>query len=212
MSSKQEQRSEETRRLILAAAEKLFVMRGYDAVTMREIAKEARCSHTTIYIYFADKTALLHQLSMPHLRELVHELEGWRGDDLSDPVHQLAHMSHAFIAFCLTHRNIHAILFDVETSRVDEAEPALEIQRLRNHVFGLLRAALHRCFPDLDDAFLWRYARIYYFMIRGILETYIHSNEPGQGLLNRLSSTFDTAAEVLLLGFQHKLREGDGGK
>lgn len=68
MSSKQEQRSEETKRSILAAAGLLFASRGYDSVTMREIAKEAGCSHTTIYIYFKDKEALLQQLSLPRFK------------------------------------------------------------------------------------------------------------------------------------------------
>ncbi len=65
---KKELRSEETKRMILKAAGKLFSEKGYDAVTMREIAKEAGCSHTTIYLYFKDKETLLHQLSMPTLQ------------------------------------------------------------------------------------------------------------------------------------------------
>ena len=68
MGSKKELRSEETKRMILKAAGKLFSEKGYDAVTMREIAKEAGCSHTTIYLYFNDKETLLHQLSMPTLK------------------------------------------------------------------------------------------------------------------------------------------------
>jgi AcrR family transcriptional regulator len=75
VASKQELRSEETKRSILAAAGNLFAVRGYDAVTMREIAKEAGCSHTTIYIYFKDKEALLHQLSMPPLLSLMERME-----------------------------------------------------------------------------------------------------------------------------------------
>ena len=73
--SKQEQRSENTRKSIVAAAGKLFSSMGYNAVTMREIAKEAGCSHTTIYIYFKDKEALLHQLSKSPLLTLVQQME-----------------------------------------------------------------------------------------------------------------------------------------
>jgi AcrR family transcriptional regulator len=68
--SKQMKRSEETKNSIITAAQKLFAEQGYDTVTMREIAKEAGCSHTTIYIYFKDKVALLNQLAMPSLLEL----------------------------------------------------------------------------------------------------------------------------------------------
>ena len=75
MKSKQEQRSEETKKQILQSAGKLFAKKGYDAVTIREIAKDAGCSHTTIYLYFKDKEALLHQLSMPSLQKLHQQLQ-----------------------------------------------------------------------------------------------------------------------------------------
>ncbi|MGZ4164968.1 MAG: TetR/AcrR family transcriptional regulator, partial [Tumebacillaceae bacterium] len=52
MPSKKELKSEETKRAIVSAAGQLFADRGYEAVTMREIAKAAGCSHTTIYIYY----------------------------------------------------------------------------------------------------------------------------------------------------------------
>ncbi len=41
MGKNQARRSDETKKTILIAAEKLFSRKGYDAVTMREIAKEA---------------------------------------------------------------------------------------------------------------------------------------------------------------------------
>ncbi|USK36536.1 TetR/AcrR family transcriptional regulator (plasmid) [Bacillus sp. F19] len=75
MVSNQERRSDKTKKMILIAAGKLFSKKGYDSVTMREIAKEAGCSHTTIYLYFKDKVTLLHQLSMPSLQELQQQLK-----------------------------------------------------------------------------------------------------------------------------------------
>jgi AcrR family transcriptional regulator len=72
MSRKQVFRAEETKKAILSVAGKLFAEQGFHAVTMREIAKKAGCSHTTIYIYFTDKETLLYQLSMPPLKELQH--------------------------------------------------------------------------------------------------------------------------------------------
>ncbi|MGZ4113011.1 MAG: TetR/AcrR family transcriptional regulator, partial [Tumebacillaceae bacterium] len=75
MPSKKELKSEETKRAIVSAAGQLFADRGYEAVTMREIAKAAGCSHTTIYIYYKDKEALLHQLSMAPLEELHGKME-----------------------------------------------------------------------------------------------------------------------------------------
>ncbi|MGG3884963.1 TetR/AcrR family transcriptional regulator [Brevibacillus panacihumi] len=75
MSTNQGKKAEETRRNILSAAEELFMTRGYDAVTMREIAKKAGCSHTAIYIYFREKEALLLELSLPILNALTKQLD-----------------------------------------------------------------------------------------------------------------------------------------
>ena len=75
MVQKQLPRSERTKQDIVNAARKLFSKRGFEVVTMREIAQEAGCSHTTIYIYFENKLALLHYLSMRPLQGLKQQME-----------------------------------------------------------------------------------------------------------------------------------------
>ena len=50
---------EKLRTSIIDAARMLFVARGIEAVSMREIAKQINYSATTIYNHFADKEALL---------------------------------------------------------------------------------------------------------------------------------------------------------
>jgi AcrR family transcriptional regulator len=53
---------EQLRMIILDAARNLFVERGIEAVSMREIAKQIGYSATTLYNYFADKEALLQAI------------------------------------------------------------------------------------------------------------------------------------------------------
>jgi AcrR family transcriptional regulator len=48
-----------TRRSILDAAQSLFLERGFDAVSVREIADMADVSPTTVFAHFAQKEALL---------------------------------------------------------------------------------------------------------------------------------------------------------
>jgi AcrR family transcriptional regulator len=50
------------REAILDAAMRLFVTRGYDRTTMREIAAEAGVSTGAIYVYFQTKAAMLQSL------------------------------------------------------------------------------------------------------------------------------------------------------
>src|SRR3546814_247726 len=54
--------AEERKKEVYVAAEKLFGERGYEKVTMTEIAAQAGMSKKTLYVYFADKEALLTSL------------------------------------------------------------------------------------------------------------------------------------------------------
>ncbi|MGA8312334.1 MAG: TetR/AcrR family transcriptional regulator [Terriglobales bacterium] len=55
----------ETRDKILDAARELFIREGYEGVSMRQVAEKIEYSPTAIYLHFADKEELFH--------ELVHE-------------------------------------------------------------------------------------------------------------------------------------------
>lgn len=209
MATKQELRSEETKNAILDSARKLFARRGYDAVTMREIAKEAGCSHTTIYIYYKNKEALLHQLSMPPLQTLMQQTEKIMNQNLS-PEEKLNGVSLEFIRFCLTNRNIYTLFFNVEAVRVDEKEPELEINKMRIALFGKLMGAIRQCLHlEADDERLLMNSRIYFYMLHGMITTYILSEETVEQLMGRLAVTFAEAFEVLLAGFKHQLKLSD---
>ena len=52
----------ELRTRILDAARELFTERGYESVTMRELAKKIEYSPTVLYGHFADKDSLLREL------------------------------------------------------------------------------------------------------------------------------------------------------
>lgn len=211
MATKQELRSEETKRSVLEAAGKLFGARGFDAVTMREIAKEAGCSHTTIYIYFKDKEALLHQLSMSPLQQLKEQVEVIHRQNAIAPEARLKQISQTMIRFCLVNRNMYDIFFTVQSVRVDEAEPQSELNRMRNGLFAMLQQAVQACLPTpYTGEQLLAYSRIYFYTLQGIVATYTNSLETEEQLMERLGATFDEAVEVLLIGFTHKLNQGAG--
>lgn len=207
MLTKQELRSQATKKEILSAAAQLFATKGFDSVTMREIAKVAGCSHTTIYIYFKDKEALLHQLSMPPLETLKTQMENTSLQmDLSPEV-KLQTISLDFIRFSLLHRNIYTTFMAVKSSRVDQIESANEMNKMRIRLFKFLEQALQQClFIEGNSELLLMYTRIYFYTLHGIINTYIHSEESLESLMKRLLPTFEESIEVLLIGFKEKLR------
>lgn len=213
MPSRQEIRSEETKRAILAAAGQLFATQGFDQVTMREIAKAAGCSHTTIYIYFKDKEALLHQLAMGPLQELRAQMESALHEEGVSPVGRLRSLCQVFVRFCLQHRHIYSLIFMAKASRVDAESPDLEVNRLRIHLFGLLREGLRGALPaGLSDEALLAYARVCFFSLHGIITTYLGAEESFDQLTERLGSTFDLAVRVLLNGIMTTAQGGGEGR
>jgi len=206
MKSKQEKRSEETKMMILESAGNLFATKGYDAVTIREIAKAAECSHTTIYLYFKDKEALLHQLSMPPLQDLHNQLQQIVRKNTLTAEDKLKSISREYIHFCLKNRNMYDIFFNAKSSRVDIEEPELEINKLRIEIFELMKLVIQECLIISNNDQLLAFSRIYYFHLNGILSTYSYQHEPLDVLMERLAPTFDLAIEILLLGFKEKLK------
>jgi len=212
MQNKQTQRSEETKRSIIAAASALFADKGYDAVTMREIARKAGCSHTAIYLYFADKEALLHQISMSPLQSLKRQF-GLNFNEKKTPEEQLKSLCIAWIRFCLTNRNMYEVIFSANAVRVDDKEPRLELNRLRNELFDMLKQALQQCLPaETADERLLAFARITFFMTHGIVGTYRYSHETVDELMERLAPTFSDAFSALLIGFHQMIERRSDGK
>src|SRR5260370_19159418 len=61
--SRRVERKERLRGEILAAASKMFADRGYEAVTLREVAKQIGYTHAVIYQHFPDKWHILVEMS-----------------------------------------------------------------------------------------------------------------------------------------------------
>ncbi len=60
---------------ILAEATRLFVLRGYDGISMREIAEACQITKAGLYYYYRDKAQLLLAILKAHLEEVDKILE-----------------------------------------------------------------------------------------------------------------------------------------
>lgn len=80
-SNRKERKKEERRKEIIRAAERLFYVKGFDKVTMDEIAREVDVSKGSLYLHFKNKNSLffgivaqMHKESMQLLEERLNPL------------------------------------------------------------------------------------------------------------------------------------------
>lgn len=94
---RREREKSETRDKILDAARELFVTEGYEGVSMRKVAEKIEYSPTAIYVHFADKNELFHELCRQDFARLQ---EVMRSADMpTDPVERLRQIGRRYIDF-----------------------------------------------------------------------------------------------------------------
>ncbi|TDF94046.1 TetR/AcrR family transcriptional regulator [Paenibacillus piri] len=206
--TRHELRSEETKRSIAEAAGRLFTTRGYETVTMREIAKEANCSHTTIYLYFKDKEALLEQLAIPPLQTLEAAFIAAMNQLSTAPGEKLKEMSRQFLRFCLSHKSMVSVIFNMRAVRVDEVDPTSEMNRLRIRLFDHLTECVNQLIPAGSATERVNLGRVYFYVLNGMVMTYLYNEEPLEELLERIFPLLDQSVDIVLLGMSCKARSG----
>src|SRR6202012_3797730 len=80
----------------------MFADRGYEAVTLRAIAKEIGYTHAVIYQHFPDKAHILAELSRETIGLLIQNLDAIAAKHLR-PKDRLFAPSRGLIQFCIAH-------------------------------------------------------------------------------------------------------------
>ncbi len=97
--SKRRYDSDASRHDILAAAEKLFVERGYDGVSTTEIAQAASVSQSQIHYHFGSKESLWHELHRIKFHEYYVVQKAMLEGDAKVGIDTIAHSMRAYFAF-----------------------------------------------------------------------------------------------------------------
>jgi AcrR family transcriptional regulator len=141
---KTEAERQQLRTLIIDAARELFVTVGYEAVTMREVAKRIGYSATSIYLHFADKESLLRAICDTDMLALASSLKEIM--QMKDPVERMNALGAGYAQFALSHPNHYRMMFMMprtpcgpETSTVQqnnaEQDAYFQLKTVVNDVF-----------------------------------------------------------------------------
>lgn len=146
---------EQLRTLIIDVARELFVARGVDAVTMREIAKRIGYSATSIYLHFADKEAVLRAICDTDFLALATSLKNIM--QIADPVERMQALGRGYAAFALTHPNHYRLMFMTAHAPIHPEDSSLQQNSAEQDAYFQLKtvvSAVHaagRFRADLQD-------------------------------------------------------------
>jgi AcrR family transcriptional regulator len=146
---------QQLRTLIIDAARELFVTKGVEAVTMREIAKRIGYSATSIYLHFADKEAVLKAICDTDFLALATSQKSIM--QIADPVERMYALGRGYAAFALTHPNHYHLMFMTAHAPMCPDDSSLHQHSAEQDAYYQLKLvveAVHAsgCFrPELKD-------------------------------------------------------------
>ena len=109
IAARKERQKEELRSKILQHARDLYIERGYEETSIRNIAERIEYSPTTIYLYFKDKDEIfyaLHQEGFTILNQYFKPLF-----NVGDPFERLKAIGKAYVQFALENREYYDLMF-----------------------------------------------------------------------------------------------------
>jgi AcrR family transcriptional regulator len=134
---------ENLKSLILQGAKKLFLEKGIDQTTIRNIADEIDYSVGTVYVYFKDKNAILHDLHTIGFQELGNSFRELF--TIEDPMLRLRKMGILYIKFAIENSEMYDLMFNVKAPMefIDNCEDEEWNEGL--NTFDALKNTVHQC-------------------------------------------------------------------
>ena len=103
---------QEMHKRILNGARKIFLEKGYEQTSMRNIANEINYSPGSLYFYFKDKSEIFHELHKEGFQLLLGQLKVL--EKVADPFERLKAMGRIFIQFAQDNKDYYNLMFIVE--------------------------------------------------------------------------------------------------
>lgn len=103
---------ENLKALILEGAKKLFVGKGIEQTTIRNIADAIDYSVGTVYVYFKDKNDILHDLHSQGFAQLGGEMRVLF--NVSEPMERLKALGRVYIKFAIENPDMYDLMFNLK--------------------------------------------------------------------------------------------------
>ncbi|WP_236977739.1 TetR/AcrR family transcriptional regulator [Membranihabitans maritimus] len=175
ISDRKERERQELKNRILDAARQLFLDKGVDNTSIRNIAEIIEYSPGTIYHYFKDKNDILHNLHSEGFRQLRSRMTVLEA--VSDPIEHLKALGRVYVQFGLENRDMYDLMFikDEPMEFVENEEEDCWVEG--STTFDYLKKLIQKCmakgfFPDQE---LEPLSFMIWSAVHGIVSLYIRN-------------------------------------
>lgn len=191
MSPRKQVQEELSREKIMDVAHELFVLKGYQHVSMRQIAKELEYSHGAIYYHFKNKADLFYAMVVQDFEMLNDVLLYIINQDLP-PEDKMKKILLGYIEFGLTHKSQYELMFlinDDEVKSCIQQEPLESYEMFANEISTLSNQKAS--IQDIWSIFL---------SIHGFVTHYCRSNQTYEDVTNLAQSHVEFILKPILDG------------
>jgi AcrR family transcriptional regulator len=106
---KKQKDRQEMRHSILEEARALFLVKGYEHTSMRNIAEKIGCSPGTLYLYFKEKDEIFYALHQEGFRKLTGMMAPLRF--VENPFERLKALGRVYMDFALNNKDLYDLMF-----------------------------------------------------------------------------------------------------
>jgi AcrR family transcriptional regulator len=182
IAERREKEKIELRALILSAAKKLFVIKGIEHTTIRNIAEAIDYSVGTVYVYFKDKNAIFHALHSQGFNELGQQLALLMA--VENPMERVKALGRVYINFAKANADMYSLMFSqpapidyLEEEHADEWKEGVL-------AFNVLKGTLAQCIEQgyFKGHTLEPLTYLFWSAVHGMCALYISERAKGVNL------------------------------
>ena len=138
---RKQREKEEMRTLILEAAKKIFLEKGYEQASIRNIAEAIEYSPGTIYLYFKEKDEIFHALHREGFGKMLEYMAPLQF--VSDPFERLKAMGRIYMDFAKNNKDFYDLMFIMQSPmNFEQDDPCWE---MGDHALEGLKVVLRDC-------------------------------------------------------------------
>lgn len=141
IASRKQREKEEMRHLILEAARNIFLVKGYEHTSIRNIAEKIDYSPGTIYLYFKDKDEIFHALHEEGFRRMLEKMQPLQ--HVEDPFERLKAMGKVYLEFSQSNRDFYDLMFILQAPIKHEEES--DDWQMGHNTLNFLKDILRQC-------------------------------------------------------------------